>query len=94
LRDKIVDYLTPLSIVPWLTATNWASLSTTHKNVGRLWDYIFKDETWIKKVLEVNNDFGGSPVPTLVSCNLKKIFWGKPKGVHVALLVNDWTGDV
>jgi len=95
LRDKIADYLTPLSTLSFLRATAWnIPLSTNHKNIVRLWDFIFKDEKWIDEVLKLKNEHGGSPVPALISYNLNQMFWGKPKGVYAALLVNDWTGDV
>jgi hypothetical protein len=48
----------------------------------------------MNKVLEVKTDFGGSPVPTLVSRDLDKIYSGHPEGAYAALLVNDWTGNV
>jgi hypothetical protein len=95
LTDKIADYLTPLSRASLLRALTWRpSLAKKNHNHARVWDYIFQDDSWIQEVLKVSYDNVGGPLPCLVGSQLEKVYYGKPKGVFLALLVNDWGGDV
>jgi hypothetical protein len=93
--DKIADHLLPLSHASLLRALTWrTSVSSRNKNHARIWDYIFKNDKWILEVLQIKDENDREPVPCLIGSQLQKIYYGNPKGAFVALLVNDWTGDV
>jgi hypothetical protein len=107
LQDLIADYLAPLSrasFARYLTqdrhenefpAWNKTSLSTKNKNSARIWDFIFKNDSWISKVLKLGNAHPqGGPLPCLVGSDLRKVSCGKSKGTYLVLLINDWEGDV
>jgi hypothetical protein len=67
------------------------SMSKKQKPFDRIWSYIFKGDSWIYKVLSMS---APGPVPCLVGSDLQKVYDGKPNGAYIALLVNDWSGDV
>ncbi|KAK3901970.1 hypothetical protein C8A05DRAFT_15921 [Staphylotrichum tortipilum] len=93
--DKIADHLPALSRASLLRALTWrTSLSSRKENHARIWDHIFKNDKWIVKVLQIKNGDNGAPVPCLVGSQLQKFYYGSPQRVFLALLVNDWTGDV
>ncbi|KAK4243147.1 hypothetical protein C7999DRAFT_18463 [Corynascus novoguineensis] len=61
----------------------------------RVWDFIFKNDSWLSKVLKTTTGhILGDPIPCLVGRELQEISNGNTKGKHLILLVNDWGGDV
>jgi hypothetical protein len=79
-----------------MTATHLAprSRSTKNTNIVRIWDSIFKTDIWTRQVLAIQNTCGKGPIPCLVGKDLENVYDGKCKDANLALLVNDWTGDV
>ncbi|KAM7209797.1 hypothetical protein V8F06_014818 [Rhypophila decipiens] len=98
LHNEIATYLSPLSRASFLRALAKfrisLSLSRKNESCARVWDLIFKDDEWIRQVLQHQNPFGGAAIPCLVGCDLKRLYYGKPNSAYLTLLVNDWTGDV
>jgi hypothetical protein len=60
----------------------------------QVWGLIFKDDSWINKVLKLSNPDHGSPIPCLIGRDLEGLYSGKPaKEAYVSLLIHDWTGE-
>lgn len=68
------------------------SLSSKNERYARIWNLIFKNGDWINQILQLQGS-KGNPVPCLVGRDLKKLYHGKSKGIYLALLIHDETGD-
>jgi hypothetical protein len=78
----------------WLGAVLIHRYQEKNESITRIWDFIFKNDVWIRQVLELQNTCEKGPVPCLVGSGLKNLYYGKPRGANLMLLVNDWTGDI
>lgn len=102
ITDRIYSLLTPTSRGAFSRAFTelgqHASFKKSDMQSARPWDLIFKDETWLQKVVDMYNEYPTtkSPVPTLLGSDLLKLYYNGSSRctVYLALLVSDGPGDV
>lgn len=74
--------------------TSKFNFTQTQKRSARVWDLIFKNDSWFRAVDSLNNDNSTQPPnPTLVGYDLTKLYYGSSTPAYIALLVSDWSGD-
>ena len=92
---EIATHLPLLSRPSPLRVLGSTSLPRRYESTTLIWNLIFKDDRWIRRVLQCQKTQENGPVLCLLGSDLKKLYhYGKSKGINLSLLVNDWTGDV
>ncbi|KAH6667738.1 hypothetical protein B0J14DRAFT_567112 [Halenospora varia] len=70
--------------------SNIFNLTTTQKRSARVWDMMFKDESWFQAIDDLKYDRTSLPNPTLIGYDLTKLYDGSFTSAYIALLVSDW----
>jgi hypothetical protein len=74
--------------------TSKFNFTQTQKRSARLWDLMFKDDSWFQAINGLKYDGETqSPRPALVGYDLTKLYYGSSTSAYIALLVSDWGGD-
>jgi hypothetical protein len=92
IAHEISERLSPLSRANLNRAFSF-KFTQTQKRSARVWDMIFKDESWIQAVENIKYDFAHPPQLTLVGYDLIKLFDDSSSSAYIALLVSDWHGE-
>ena len=68
------------------------NFTETQKRSARVWDMIFKDESWLQAISNVKY-YTHPPNPTLVGYDLTELYYGSSTSAYIALLISDWGED-
>ncbi|KFY27451.1 hypothetical protein V491_00904 [Pseudogymnoascus sp. VKM F-3775] len=95
---RIATLLSPLSRASlgraFAQGTSKFNFTWTQKRSARVWDLIFKDDSWFQAIDSLSYDSATpAPNPTLVGYDLAKLYHGSSTSAYIALLVSDWGGD-
>ncbi|KAK8029497.1 hypothetical protein PG993_010788 [Apiospora rasikravindrae] len=98
-HELITDHLSaisPMSLLKCFRANEQSlSVTSTRKANAILWGKVFKDESWIRSVMDKTYpDSSFQPIPILIGANLDKVLFGTEANHELQLIVNDWGGDV
>lgn len=96
--DKIAALMSPLSRAALgralVTKGFQFNFMPTHERSARVWDMIFKDDSWLDTIANLKYDGSTSPPnPTLLGNDLIKLYYGSSSLVYIALLISDFGGE-
>jgi hypothetical protein len=92
--DKISSLISPLTRANLGRALALGGLKfnfeKAHKRSARVWDMIFKDESWLQAIADIKYNDMSPPKPTLIGKDLAKLYYGSSSSVYIVLLISDW----
>jgi hypothetical protein len=94
---QIAGLITPLSRASLGRAFAGVNLTfyftSAQRKSARVWDMMFKDETWFQAVKKIQYNFASPPNPTPVGCDLPRLYNGYSTSAYIALVVCDMGGE-
>ncbi|KAH7110204.1 hypothetical protein B0J13DRAFT_662136 [Dactylonectria estremocensis] len=93
---SIADALDRVTVLPPIRALGrkGSMIPSEYKNNCLAWSYIFKRDNWLETVMQLQTgSASGEPIPTLLGKDLIRICRGDTQRAHIAIMVNDWSGE-